>query len=220
MALRLVKRGEKINLTKAANNNLKRIRVGLGWNPRSTAGDKFDLDASALRITTSGRLRGEEDIICYGMEKDADGKLRDAEHAVEHTGDNKDGGGEGDDEQIIVNLEKVPAVIERIIFPVTIYAYRRRKQNFGMVDGAFIRIIDDVSGEELLRFNLTEDYSTESALEFGAVYRKDGGWSFDAIGQGYSGGLAAMLGRYGLTIDDENDELDRRDREKAAKGTK
>ena len=189
MALSLSK-GGNISLSKS-DPGLKNILIGLGWDERATSGNDFDLDASVFMVNSEGKVRSDADFIFYGQLKSADG-------SVVHTGDNRTGEGEGDDEAIEVNLDGVPADIQRLVVTVTIHEADNRKQNFGMVQNAFIRVVNNDTGNEIVRYDLSEDYSTETALEFGEVYRHNGEWKFRAVGQGYAGGLLAMCQRYGI----------------------
>lgn len=191
MALSLQK-GGNISLTKQ-EANLQLITLGLGWDPRSTDGQPFDLDASAFLLTAAGRVRGDQDFIFYNQ-------LRSAEGSVEHTGDNRTGDGDGDDESIKVNLSLVPTEVEKIAVVVTIDQADQRRQNFGQVGGAFIRIVNDNTGQEMTRYDLGEDFSTETAVIFGEVYRHGGEWKFRAVGQGYAGGLGAVAQNYGVNV--------------------
>lgn len=191
MALSLQK-GGNISLSKQ-DANLQRIVVGLGWDPRSTDGQQFDLDASAFLLTSAGRVRGDQDFIFYNQLRSADG-------SVEHTGDNRDGQGDGDDESIKINLARVPADIDKIAVTVTIDQADQRRQSFGQVGGAFIRIVNEDNGQELTRYDLGEDFSTETAVIFGEVYRYSGEWKFRAVGQGYAGGLGPVARNYGVNI--------------------
>ena len=191
MALSLQK-GGNISLTKQ-DANLERITLGLGWDPRSTDGQAFDLDASAFLLTAAGRVRGDHDFVFYNQ-------LRSAEGSVEHTGDNRTGEGDGDDETIRINLSEVPAEIEKIVVVVTIGQAEARRQNFGQVSGAFIRTVNEDTGLELTRYDLGEDFSTETAVIFGEVYRYGGEWKFRAVGQGYQGGLGAAARNYGVDV--------------------
>lgn len=191
MALSLSK-GGNISLSKA-DPNLTRILLGLGWDARSTSGDEFDLDASAFMLGDSGKVRSDSDFIFYNQLRSADG-------SVEHTGDNRTGDGDGDDEALKINLSKVPADIQRVIFPVTIHDALARRQNFGMVKNAFIRVVNDDTGVEITRYDLSEDASTETAMIFGEVYRHNGEWKFRAVGQGYAGGLHALAKDHGVNI--------------------
>ncbi|PIG96629.1 TerD family protein [Deinococcus sp. UR1] len=191
MALSLQK-GGNISLSKQ-DANLQRILVGLGWDPRNTDGQAFDLDASAFLLTAGGRVRGDHDFIFYNQ-------LRSAEGSVEHTGDNRTGVGDGDDESVRVDLTKVPAEIEKIAVAVTIDQADARRQNFGQVGGAFIRILNEDTGQELTRYDLGEDFSTETAVIFGEIYRHGGEWKFRAVGQGFAGGLGPMARNYGVNV--------------------
>jgi tellurium resistance protein TerD len=195
-----LKKGEKISLTKAAPS-LKKIRVGLGWDTRATSGAAFDLDASAFVLGANSKVRdATQDFVFYGMKK-IDGKIITKDGSIEHTGDNRTGVGDGDDESLILDLTKFGADVQRIVFAVTIHEAKERGQSFGQVTNAFIRVVNLEDNTELCRFDISEEASTNTALDFGAVYRKDGEWRFDAIGQGYDGGLAALCGRYGVEIE-------------------
>lgn len=191
MAISLNK-GGNLSLSKT-DPTLTRLLIGLGWDERATSGAEFDLDASVFLLNNTGKVRGDHDFIFYNQLRSADG-------AVEHTGDNRSGAGEGDDEAIKVNLSLVSPEIEKIVVTVTIHDAQARGQNFGMVSNAFIRVVNDESGAEVVRFDLAEDYSVETAMVFGEVYRHNGEWKFRAVGQGYSGGLAAMCAQYGIHI--------------------
>ena len=188
-----LKKGQKVSLTKEAPG-LAKVVVGLGWdvNQFDTGGD-FDLDAAAFLLGDSGKTAGSGDFVFYGNLKHASG-------AVEHLGDNLTGVGDGDDEQIKVDLTKVPDPVARIAFTATIYEAEERRQNFGMVSNAFIRIYNEASGEELLRYDLGEDFSIETAVVFGELYKNNGEWKFNAIGSGYQGGLAALCANYGVDV--------------------
>ncbi|SEI54602.1 tellurium resistance protein TerD [Azotobacter beijerinckii] len=191
MALTLQK-GGNLSLSKT-DPSLTKILVGLGWDPRVTDGAAFDLDASAFLLNADGKVRGEQDFIFYNQ-------LRSPEGAVEHAGDSRDGLGDGDDEAIKVDLTKVPADVDKIAFVVTIHEAEARRQSFGQVGKAFIRIVNSVSGVEVVRFDLAEDASTETAMVFGELYRHNGEWKFRAVGQGYAGGLKAMCNQFGLNL--------------------
>ena len=191
MAISLNK-GGNLSLSKT-DPTLVRILIGLGWDERATDGASFDLDASAFLLTASGRVRGDHDFIFYNQLKSDNG-------AVEHTGDNRSGAGDGDDEVIKVNLSQVPTDIEKIAVTVTIHDAQARNQNFGQVSNAFIRVVNEETGAEVVRFDLAEDYSIETAMVFGEVYKHNGEWKFRAVGQGYAGGLAAMCQQYGVNI--------------------
>jgi tellurium resistance protein TerD len=189
MAISLQK-GGNVNLSKEAPN-LKKIVVGLGWDPRVSDGATFDLDGSAFLLKADGKVRGDADFIFYNNLKSTDG-------SVTHTGDNTSGAGEGDDERLVIDLEKVPTEIERITVGVTIHDAESRKQNFGMVGKAFIRCMDANGEKEIARYDLSEDGSTETAMVFGEVYRHNGEWKFKAIGQGFKGGLGPLARSYGV----------------------
>ena len=191
MALSLQK-GGNLSLSKAAPN-LTNILIGLGWDVRTTDGAAFDLDASLFMVGDTGKVRSDADFIFYNQAKSSCG-------SVEHTGDNRTGEGEGDDESVKVNLANVPANVSRLVVTVTIHDAQARQQSFGQVGGAFMRVINSADNSEIARFDLSEDYSTETAMIFGEVYRHNGEWKFKAIGQGYSGGLAAMCQQYGVNI--------------------
>ena len=165
----------------------------LGWDERSTDGTSFDLDASAFLLTARGKVRGDADFIFYNQLKSTDG-------SVEHTGDNRTGQGDGDDESMKVDLTKVSAEVMKVAFTVTIHDAEARRQNFGQVANAFIRVVNDATGTEIVRYDLAEDYSTETAMVFGELYRHNEEWKFRAVGQGYAGGLKAMCDQYGIQI--------------------
>jgi len=191
MAISLGK-GGNLSLTKT-DPSLSKILVGLGWDERSTDGNAFDLDASAFLLNSNGKVRSDADFIFYNQ-------LRSAEGSVEHTGDNRSGQGDGDDESVKVDLSRVPMDVDKIVITVTIHDADARRQNFGQVANAFIRVVNDVTGQEVVRFDLAEDYSTETAMVFGELYRHNGEWKFRAVGQGYSGGLGAMCRQFGISI--------------------
>lgn len=189
MAISLQK-GGNVNLSKEAPN-LKKIIVGLGWDPRVTDGATFDLDGSAFLLKADGKVRADSDFIFYNNLKSTDG-------SVTHTGDNQTGAGEGDDERLVIDLDKVPAEIEHITIGVTIHEAESRNQNFGMVGKAFIRCLNADGEKEIARYDLSEDGSTETAMVFGEVYRNNGEWKFKAIGQGFKGGLGPLARSYGV----------------------
>ncbi|MCA9772579.1 MAG: TerD family protein [Myxococcales bacterium] len=191
MALSLSK-GQNLSLTKT-DPGLKKIVIGLGWDPRATDGQQFDLDASAFLLADNGKVRSDADFIFYNQLKSGCG-------SVEHTGDNRTGDGDGDDEQIKVDLTRVPADVQRIAITVTIDQADARRQSFGQVANAFVRILNEETGSEVVRYDLSEDASTETAMIFAEVYRRGGEWKFKAIGQGYAGGLRAMCHQYGINI--------------------
>lgn len=186
-------KGQKVDLTKG-NPGLKNIMVGLGWDANTfDSGADFDLDAAAFMLGTDGKCPTDKDFIFYG-------NLEHISGALTHMGDNLTGEGEGDDEQIQVDLSKIPSNIERIAFTVTIYDAEPRRQNFGQVSNSFIRIVDESTGIELIRYDLCEDFSVETAVTVGELYRKDSEWKFNAIGSGFQGGLAALCGHYGIEV--------------------
>ena len=185
-------KGGNISLSKE-EPGLNQILIGLGWDTRATDGADFDLDASAFLLTSAEKVRGDHDFIFYNQLKSTDG-------SVEHTGDNRTGEGDGDDEAIKVSLAGVPADIQKIAIAVTIHDGETRRQNFGMVQNAFIRIVNDQNGREIARYDLTEDYSVETALTFGEVYRHGGEWKFRAVGQGFAGGLGPLARNYGVDV--------------------
>jgi len=191
MAVSLSK-GGNVSLTKTAPS-LKRILVGLGWEARATTGADYDLDASAFLLGDNGKVRRDEDFIFYNQLTSQCG-------SVEHTGDNRTGAGAGDDEALKIDLEKVPSSIKRIVVSVTIDDAQARKQNFGQVSDAFMRIVNLDNDVEIARFDLTEDYSTETAMVFGEIYRHNDEWKFKAVGQGFAGGLEAMCNQFGVSV--------------------
>ena len=191
MAISLQK-GGNVSLSKASPN-LRKVLIGLGWDARSTSGDDFDLDASVFMVGSNGKVRSDADFIFYNQ-------LRSTCGSVEHTGDNRTGAGDGDDESIKVVLAQVPSEIERLVVAVTIHDADARRQNFGMVSNAFIRVLNNDTGRELARDDLSEDASTETAMIFGEVYRHGGEWKFRAVGQGYAGGLAPLARNFGVNV--------------------
>jgi len=191
MAVSLSK-GGNISLSKSAPS-LSRILVGLGWEARVTDGDDYDLDASAFMVAESGKVRSDEDFIFYNQLSSRCG-------SVEHTGDDRTGAGAGDDEALQIDLTLVPNHVKRIVVCVTIDEAEARRQNFGQVSGAFMRIVNLDNDVEIARFDLSEDYSTETAMIFGEVYRYNDEWKFKAIGQGYAGGLEALCGQFGVQV--------------------
>ena len=189
MAISLQK-GGNVNLSKEAPG-LKKIIVGLGWDPRATDGAAFDLDGSGFMLKADGKVRGDADFIFYNNLKSTDG-------SVTHMGDNTTGQGEGDDEKLTVDLSAVPADIDKISFAVTIHEPEQRKQNFGMVGKAYIRCLNAEGNAELARFDLSEDSSTETAMIFGELYRSGSEWKFKAVGQGFQGGLGPLARSMGV----------------------
>ncbi|MBV5311232.1 TerD family protein [Chromatium okenii] len=196
-----LKKGANLSLSKT-DPCLRQILVGLGWEARATDGDDFDLDASAFLLTETGKVRRDGDFVFYNQ-------LVSSCSSVEHTGDNRIGAGEGDDEAIKIDLEQVSEDIVRIVICVTIYDAEERYQSFGQVSNAFIRIVNlnalDSQGQlrtdaEIARFDLSEDYSTETAMIFGEIYRHRGDWKFKAVGQGFKDGLAALCRQFGVVV--------------------
>jgi tellurium resistance protein TerD len=185
-------KGGNVSLTKAAPN-LTSALVGLGWDARSTSGADFDLDASALLVGPNGKVLSDQHFVFFNNLTSPDG-------SVEHTGDNLTGEGEGDDEVIKVDLPRVPAEVDRIVFPVSIYDAETRQQSFGQVRNAYIRVVDANSDVEIARYDLTEDASTETAMLFGELYRNSGEWKFRAVGQGYASGLRGIAVDFGVNV--------------------
>lgn len=186
-------KGQNVSLNKT-DPSLKQILIGLGWDARSSDGQDFDLDASVFMAGENGKVPSDSYFIFYNQ-------LHSPEGSVRHTGDNLTGDGDGDDESVIVDLDKVPAHIKSLFVTVTIHDADIRRQNFGQVRNAFVRLVNNENGQEVLRFDLSEDYSTETAMVFGEVYRHNSEWKFRAIGQGYSGGLLALCHQYGVNVD-------------------
>lgn len=184
-------KGQKVNLTKG-NPGLRNIMVGLGWDVNLfDSGADFDLDAAVFMLNASGKCPTEQEFIFYG-------NLSHTSGSVNHMGDNLTGDGDGDDEQIQVDLSKVPTNIEKLVFTVTIYDAEARKQNFGQISNAFIRFVDESAGTEIIRYDLGEDFSIETAVVVGELYRNNGEWKFNAVGSGFRGGLVDICGYYGI----------------------
>ncbi|MGB3367677.1 MAG: TerD family protein [Acidaminobacteraceae bacterium] len=189
MTISLAK-GQKIDLTKG--NNLKKAVIGLGWDTNKYDGGlEFDLDASAFLVDVNGKAQNEYDFLFYNNLKHPSG-------GVIHTGDNRTGEGDGDDEQIIIEFSKVPPEINTIAITVTIHDAINRSQNFGQVSNAFVRVVNEDTNEELMRYDLTEEYSVETAMVVCELYRNNGEWKFNAIGSGFQGGLDSLCKNYGL----------------------
>ncbi|KAA5605863.1 TerD family protein [Roseospira marina] len=191
MAVSLSK-GGNVSLSKEAPG-LTAIDVGLGWDARVTDGSAFDLDASAFLCNEGGKVRSDADFIFYNNKVSSDG-------SVAHQGDNLTGEGEGDDEVVSIDLGKVPADVQKVAFTVTIHEAEARKQSFGQVSNAYIRVVNKADGKEIARYDLSEDYSTETAMIFGELYRHGTEWKFKAIGQGFAGGLAPLAKNFGVNI--------------------
>ena len=183
-----LQKGQKVDLTKG------NICIGLGWDVNKyDGGSAFDLDTAAFLLGENGKVREQGDFVFYG-------NLNHSSGAVTHLGDNLTGEGEGDDEQIMIDLSKVPADVQRIAFTATIYDPEVRKQNFGQVSNAYIRVVDSANNTELIRYDLGEDFSIETAVVVGELYRNGSEWKFNAIGSGFQGGLAALCGNYGIDV--------------------
>lgn len=186
-------KGQKVDLTKT-NPGLSKLVVGLGWDVNKyDGGQDFDLDASVFLLDANGKVSGGQDFVFYNNTTGANG-------AVVHSGDNLTGDGDGDDEQVKIVINNIPANIEKVSFAVTIHDAEARNQNFGMVSNAFIRIVNEDSNAELIRYDLGEDFSIETAVVVGELYRHNGEWKFSAVGSGYQGGLAALCNDFGLQV--------------------
>ncbi len=191
MAVSLQK-GGRVSLGKEAPG-LRKILIGLGWDANVNTGAEFDLDASVFLLGANGKVANDADFVFYNNLTSADG-------SVVHSGDNRTGDGDGDDESVRVDLGKISAAIKEIAVVVTIHEAAARRQNFGMVRNAYIRIVNDETGEEIVRYDLEEDYSTETALMFGRLYFKDNEWRFTAAGNGSNEGLAGFCQQFGINI--------------------
>ncbi len=185
-------KGGNVSLSKT-DPTMTRVLMGLGWDAKTTDGVDFDLDASVFLLAENGKVRGDSDFIFYNNLLSTDG-------SIEHTGDNRTGQGEGDDEAIKVDLSRVPLDINRIAVSVTIHDAVNRRQNFGQVSNAYIRIINQDTNVEVVRYDLSEDASTETAMIFGELYRYNSEWKFKAVGQGYQGGLMSMCQQFGINV--------------------
>lgn len=191
MAVSLSK-GGNVSLSKEAPG-LTAITIGLGWDPRATDGQAFDLDGTVFLLNAGGKVRSDSDFIFYNNKTSSDG-------SVTHAGDNTTGQGDGDDETVEVNLAGVPADVDKIAVCVTIHEADTRGQNFGQVSKAYIRIMNKAGGAEIARYDLSEDASTDTAMIFGEVYRNGADWKFRAVGQGYAGGLAPLARNFGVNV--------------------
>jgi tellurium resistance protein TerD len=191
MAISLQK-GGNVSLSKEAPG-MSRALLGLGWDTRSTDGTDFDLDASAFLLNADGKVRSDADFIFYN-------NLRSVEGSVEHTGDNKTGAGDGDDESLKIDLSRIPADVSKVAFTVTIHDAEARRQNFGMVANAYIRVVNADTNQEIARYDLSEDASVETAMIFGEIYRNGAEWKFRAVGQGFKGGLGPLARNYGVNV--------------------
>jgi len=189
-----------VSLTKGGNVSLSKeapgltaVLVGLGWDARTTTGTDFDLDTSAIMVNADGTVISDKHFVFFNNTASPEG-------SVEHTGDNLTGEGDGDDEAIKVNLAGVPAEVDKVVFPVSIYEAESRSQGFGQVRNAFIRIVNQTGDAEIARYDLTEDASTETAMVFGELYRNGADWKFRAVGQGYASGLRGIAHDYGVAV--------------------
>lgn len=185
-------KGNNLSLTKS-DPGLNKVHIGLGWDPRTTTGDAFDLDASALLIGADGKVRSPADFIFYNQPSTADG-------AVVHKGDNRSGEGDGDDEAIAVDLSALAADISRIVFVVSIDQAETRRQNFGQVRSAYCRVVNQETDAEVVRYDLSEDAAPETCMIFSELYRHNGEWKFKAVGQGYASGLAGVAADFGVQL--------------------
>ncbi|MGL5291627.1 MAG: TerD family protein [Vibrionaceae bacterium] len=185
-------KGGNVSLTKA-DAGLKVVMAGLGWDPRVTDGAEFDLDTSVFMVGDDGKVLSDANFIFYGNKLSACG-------SVEHQGDNRTGAGDADDEQVKIDLAKIPANVKKLVFAVTIHEAEARKQNFGMVSNAYIRMCNNDSHVELARFDLSEDASIETAMIFGELYLHGAEWKFKAVGQGFAGGLSALATAHGVNL--------------------
>ncbi|MDP9905638.1 TerD family protein [Arthrobacter bambusae] len=185
-------KGSNLSLTKT-DPGLNKVHIALGWDPRTTTGDAFDLDASALMLSSNGKVRTSADFIFYNQPTAIDG-------SVTHTGDNRSGQGDGDDEVIALELSAVAADVERIVFVVSIDQAEARRQNFGQVRSAYCRVVNQENNEEIVRFDLSEDAAPETCMIFSELYRHNGEWKFKAVGQGYATGLAGIAADFGVHL--------------------
>lgn len=185
-------KGGNLSLTKEAPG-LVHVLAGLGWDARSTSGDDFDLDASAILVAGTGKVRSDADFVFYNQPASEEG-------SVVYGGDNRTGQGDGDDETISVDLSNVPADVDRVVFTVSIYDADTRRQNFGQVRNAYIRLVNADTGDEIVRYDLSEDASSETALNFAELYRNGAEWKFRAVGQGYDTGLAGVARDFGINV--------------------
>ena len=193
MAGLTLSKGSNLSLTKA-DPGMRKAVVGLGWNPRTTSGEAFDLDASALLLTAEGKVRSQDDFIFYNQLAAKDG-------SVIHQGDNRTGEGDGDDEKILIDLSVIADDVARVVIVVTIDQGETRRQNFGQVRDAFCRVVNEETNQEIVRYDLTEDAAPETAMIFAEVYRNAGEWKFRAVGQGYTSGLRGIATDFGVTLD-------------------
>jgi len=201
MGISLAK-GANVNLTQGTAG-LREVSIGLGWDARATDGTDFDLDASAFLLGANGKVADDSHFIFYGQlafPAGNGGNGANPDGVVRHQGDNLTGDGDGDDEVIEVDILRVPDYVHKISFTVSIHEAATRRQTFGMVDNAFIRVVNKADGKELARYDLTEDGSTETAMIFGELYRHGGDWKFRAVGQGFAGGLGPLAVNFGVNV--------------------
>lgn len=185
-------KGGNVSLSKEAPG-MKAAMVGLGWDARATDGQPFDLDAAVFILGANGKVRTDNDFVFYNNPKGANG-------TVQHQGDNRSGAGTGDDEQVLLNLDGIPADVDRIVIAATIHEAGTRGQSFGQVNNAYMRVINAEGGLEIARYDLSEDASTEAAMIFGEIYKRNDEWKFKAVGQGFAGGLGPLARNYGVNI--------------------
>ncbi|MBF0261860.1 MAG: TerD family protein [Magnetococcales bacterium] len=185
-------KGGNVSLTKEAPG-MKAAMIGLGWDARSTDGQPFDLDGVVFILGANGKVRSDSDFVFYNNAQGAGG-------SVQHQGDNRTGAGEGDDERILMNLDGIPADVDKIVIAATIHEAESRRQNFGQVNNAYMRVINAEGGAEIARYDLSEDASTEAAMIFGEIYKRNGEWKFRAVGQGYAGGLGPLARSFGVDV--------------------
>ncbi|MBF0270907.1 MAG: TerD family protein [Magnetococcales bacterium] len=185
-------KGGNVSLSKEAPG-MKAAMVGLGWDARATDGQAFDLDGVVFILGANGKVRSDSDFVFYNNPKGANG-------SVQHQGDNRTGAGAGDDEQILMNLEGIPADVDKVVIAVTIHEADVRRQSFGQVNNAYMRVLNADGGAEIARYDLSEDASTEAAMIFGEIYKRNGEWKFRAVGQGFAGGLGPLARSYGVDV--------------------
>lgn len=193
MASLTLSKGSNLSLTKA-DPGLSKALIGLGWDPRTTSGESFDLDASAILVGRNGKVRSNDDFIFYNQLEAKDG-------SVKHLGDNRTGEGDGDDEQILIDLNTVSADIERVVIVVSIDQAEARRQNFGQVRDAFCRVVNQDTDAEVVRYDLSEDAAAETTMIFAEIYRNGVEWKFRAVGQGYASGLHGIATDFGIVLD-------------------
>ena len=186
-------KGNNLSLTKA-DPGLERALIGLGWDPRTTSGEPFDLDASALLVGADGKVRSQDDFIFYNQLRSKDG-------SVVHQGDNRSGVGDGDDEQVLIDFSLIAADVERVVIVVSIDQADARGQNFGQIRGAYCRVLNQDTDQEVVRYDLSEDAAPETSMIFAEIYRNRAEWKFRAVGQGYATGLHGIATDFGISLD-------------------